>query len=136
MATTTIHKFSVDDVVFVVTVPAVVRAGSKFSTMADVSHAELRVASEVVKLGMVSGAAVRFIRKSLGFTAKQLAELLSRGPETVSHWETGATPVDRLAWAALASLVSERLGEASTTLKTLEAAAHPPRHPRVIELSP
>jgi putative zinc finger/helix-turn-helix YgiT family protein len=55
----------------------------------------LLIGQEFYRRGESSGEAVRFLRKSLGLKARELAELLGVAPDTVSRWETGKSSPDR-----------------------------------------
>lgn len=133
--TTTTQSFIVGDTLFVVKgVPAHRREGKTYSWFADVERAGLQVAREIADRGIVTAESFHFVRRTLGFRAMDVAELLSRTPETISHWENGRTPIDRAAWATLASLVDERLGEVGDVFDRLVAAKHPKRLPKKVTL--
>ena len=97
---------------------------------------ELRVASDVARSGNMSGESFRFMRKSLGFHAKALGELIDTPPETISRWETGSRPVDRFAWITLATMVIDQ-AEARTpaTRDVLRAVAKPKPFPKVVKVA-
>jgi len=67
------------------------------------------LARQLIADGDVSGAAFRHLRYTLEMTGQALAETLGVTPETVSRWERGGRPVDRLAWATVATIVLEAL---------------------------
>lgn len=66
---------------------------------------EHAVARHVAEHGPVSGATMRYMRKSVPLSAANLAALLRVSPETVSRWETGERPVDRASWLVVRGLV-------------------------------
>ncbi len=59
-----------------------------------------------------------FVRKALGYKAKDLAELLGTTPESVSRWENGKHNIDRQSWALLALLTMNQ-GPVEQFLKDL-----------------
>lgn len=97
---------------------------------------ELQAALELLKMGEKRGSAVRFIRKSLGFLAKDLAELLGTTAETVSRWENGKQQVDYKTRALLASMVVDALEGQHTTLDTLKMLQEPISSEKEVVLSP
>jgi DNA-binding transcriptional regulator YiaG len=114
---------------FVVTVAgATCRAcGSIFLENASLQRADLEVACELARHGPPKGEAFRFLRKTLGMRALDLAGLLSIAPETISRWENDQRVVDKAAWLTLGSLVLERAGRKPETLERLrELRAHGP----------
>jgi DNA-binding XRE family transcriptional regulator len=99
---------------------------------------ELAVAREIIGMGISAGGLLKFVRKALGFRATELAELLDKTPETVSHWENDRSQPERSVWVALADMVDDRLEGKSTTRKRLEVFARPnqiPRGPVTVELT-
>lgn len=104
----------------------------------DAAHAlafEADVVTYLALHGLASGETLRLMRKSLGLTAQQLAELLRVAPETISRWEHGKRNVDLSAWAMVASLLAEkRLGKPSA-MAALKAASKPPRIPKRVKIS-
>ena len=51
------------------------------------------------------------MRRTLGRSARQLAELIDVRHETISRWENGAAPVDRAAWLVLGDIVFDTIGQ-------------------------
>ncbi len=96
---------------------------------------ELRVAVELARAGESSGDVMRFMRKTAGLRAMELAELLGVTPETVSRWETGKQPVEHRAMAVVGALVAERLEGKTSTLDNLKALRRPRKLAREIELT-
>ncbi len=130
---TTTHTFNVGGTVF--TVRGVPTHADGLSWISDIQRAELQVASELARRGIVTGPAMKFVRKTLGFKVTELAELLGcPHHEMVMWYETGAIPVDRCMWLALAALVADRRGERSDVFAWAGAAADPGTIPTHIEL--
>ena len=68
---------------------------------------EWRAARTVLlRASKVDGETIRFTRKSLGFTQKELSQLFDLTKETISRWETNAEPIRRVTQLALASIVA------------------------------
>lgn len=78
--------------------------------------------------------AFKFARKALGFSGKDLAELLDVAPESVSRWETGKHAIDRQGWALLRLMVADRLAGTQSTENILRAAAAPAILPDRVDL--
>ena len=87
------------------------------------------VALALILAGVHDADSFKRVRLALGLKANRAAELLDVRPETVSAWETGKTPVDRKAYAVLAAMLRERMGDPQTTEEHLErmAAQQPTR---------
>src|SRR5689334_13025966 len=81
--------------------------------------------------GPARGETFRRLRKTLGLRAVELAELLDIRAETISRWETGATAVDRAAWATLAAMMIERAENSTAMLDRLRALHEPPKLAKV-----
>jgi DNA-binding transcriptional regulator YiaG len=84
----------------------------------EVDGGALRAFEVSVALALTSapptGAAVKWVRKALGYTGTQLAALLGVRSETVSRWERDERAVDHAAWALLGLLaVDQRRTEAA-----------------------
>jgi putative zinc finger/helix-turn-helix YgiT family protein len=95
---------------------------------------ELAVAREIATQGPASGETFRFMRKSIGMRAADLAELLDVTPETVSRWETGKLDVARAAWATLADVVVEHAEGASRMLDRLRTLREPKKLAKALRL--
>lgn len=95
---------------------------------------ELAVALELATQGPASGETFRFMRKSIGMRAADLAELLDVTPETVSRWETDKLRVARAAWATLADMVVEHAEGASRMLDRLRRLRKPKRLAKALRL--
>lgn len=77
-----------------------------------------------------TGETIKYVRKALGYTGKELGELLGVTFETVSRWEREAHPIDRQAWALLGLLAMDK----EQTEAMLRAAADPGQLPEVVPL--
>jgi len=87
---------------------------------------ELHVAVAIAEAGVSSGQAFRYLRKSIGMRAAELAQLLDVSAETISRWETEKRNVDRGALALLGGLVRDAIEGRTSTLQQLRAL-HQPR---------
>ena len=81
------------------------------------------LARQLIADGDVSSPAFRHLRHTLGLTGQALAETLGVTPETVSRWERGGRPVDRLAWATVATLVLDAIDHSGRMAGVLAACA-------------
>jgi transcriptional regulator with XRE-family HTH domain len=84
--------------------------------------------------GPATGETFRFMRKSLGMRAADLAELLDVTPETISRWETGKLDVARSAWATLADVVVEQAEGRSRMLDRLRTLREPKKLAKAVRL--
>lgn len=109
-----------------VEVPAKVCAcGESFIQGQVAARADLQVAAELARCGALDGATLRFQRKSLGLTAKRLADLLGLSASHLSHIENGKQPVPRLAAVLVGRMVLDRVDGAERTAELLGAVDHP-----------
>jgi DNA-binding transcriptional regulator YiaG len=92
----------------------------------DLRRFELSVARRLAELGVITGEAFRFMRKSMGLTVAQVAALLDVALEAVRGWESGDTAVPRAAFALLGTMADDELQGIDTTRRYLEALTHPP----------
>jgi DNA-binding transcriptional regulator YiaG len=78
----------------------------------EVDGSVLRAFEVSVALALTSapptGAAVKWVRKALGYTGAELGALLGVRPETVSRWERDERAVDHAAWALLGLLAMDQ----------------------------
>ncbi len=125
--TTVRHVLECGDRTFAATIPAFKcsKCGETYTEAVDHARAQLEAARRLADAGEVNGAGFRFMRHALGMRALQLAQLLGVAAETVSRWETGGRDVDKLAWATIGALVTDRLGERTTTETHLRAIQSP-----------
>lgn len=107
-----------------------------------VKRAVKRAAVElVVASGRVSGATLRYLRKSLGLTLTALARRLGHGSPTFSRWEHGHRPTPALTWAVVARLALDHVhppvtpahGIAAILRAGIEAKARRPSSPSEVE---
>jgi putative zinc finger/helix-turn-helix YgiT family protein len=105
----------------------------KFSTVSGEAGArfELLVAAELVKRGLRSGASFKFLRKTLGMKATELARVMNVAAETVSRWETGQREVDWPEFLLLGCLVDDKLAGRTTVLARAAALAAPREERRI-----
>lgn len=95
---------------------------------------ELAVARELATVGPATGETFRFMRKSIGMRAADLAELLDVTPETISRWETGKLDVARAAWSTLADVVVERAEGRTRMLDRLRAIQEPKKLAKAVRI--
>jgi putative zinc finger/helix-turn-helix YgiT family protein len=112
---------------FTATLPAQVCpiCGETYIGFEDLGRFEHAVASTLAREGTSSPEAFRFMRKSLGIPAVELAELLDVTPETVSRWEHGKLRVERRSLALLGSLVLEHAEGRTSMLDHLRSLKEP-----------
>jgi DNA-binding transcriptional regulator YiaG len=110
--TTIRHEVSIGGMRFVGEIPGHKCGACKDGeiTLDDLIKFEHAVARHLAMHGPVSGATLRYMRKSIPLSAVALAELLHVVPETVSRWENGERldpprPVDRAAWLVVRDLL-------------------------------
>lgn len=123
---------------FTATLPArkCAACGETYTSAPDHMGAELAAAAMLARSGEASGETFRFMRHVLGLRGADVGALLGVTFETVSRWESGTRAVDRLAWAALASVVIARAeGEARTTEAVLGAIATPKPLAKTVKLA-
>lgn len=95
----------------IIDVPAVEREGKGFVTLDVAMRIEQTISMQLAMYGIVTGESFRYMRKTAGMKASDLANLLDIRAETISDWETGKIRVNRAAWGWLAALVAEKAGE-------------------------
>jgi DNA-binding XRE family transcriptional regulator len=120
-------RIGVGEYTFSVTVPRTSRGGISYEAG---TRAELAVARELVTRGAFTPESFRFLRKTLGLRAVDLAELLDVTPETISHWETGATAAPKAVWGVVAAMIGERVDDVPAVDEVLRRAATPRPAPR------
>ncbi len=121
------ERIDVGGVTFAGDVPheACATCGERYLAAGDLERFELAAAVELARLGRRTGPALRFMRKALGFRAKELAALLGVAPETFSRWETGEREPDAHAFALVGGLAADRLDGTERTAGLLRAAREP-----------
>lgn len=95
---------------------------------------ELRIAKWWCEREELPGAALKFVRHTLGLKQTQLAELLGFKAETLSRWENGERPVPRLVRVVLANIIIDRMMGDEQTMERLRGAHEPPPDVQRIEL--
>lgn len=88
------------------------------------THAEFdrKALRTIASQGPATGTTLRYLRGALKMKGAELAALIKVQPETLSRWETGAQPVNPLAWVTVASMALDHLDGRATTTKQLRAA--------------
>ena len=71
------------------------KCGETYFVGTTLESFQLTAAEAFGRIGLVSGHVLKFMRKTLGMRATDLASLLGVTPETVSRWETGELEPDR-----------------------------------------
>jgi putative zinc finger/helix-turn-helix YgiT family protein len=140
----TLERTTADDSItvaghtFTASLPAHACPGAKCDEIvfdaASIQRFELVVARALADAGQQSGEAFRFMRKSLGLRAIDLAELLGVAAETISRWETGERDVDRVAFALLGDAVAEQLEGRTRALDFLRALSKPKRLAKAVRV--
>lgn len=119
------HEQRLGPQVFVAELPATICASCKESyvTSDTLLAFEGGVARHLAQHGPATGESFRFMRKSVGISAKDVAEMLATTPETISRWEKGANGVgvDLWAWSTLAAIVLDELAGKTATRDRLAA---------------
>jgi DNA-binding transcriptional regulator YiaG len=100
----------------------------------ELERFELIVAERLARAGVASGEAFRFMRKSLGLRAADLAAQIGMTPETVSRWEKGRRKVDVAAWVVLGRLVVDRVQGRDDSQRLLAAIQAPAKLAKVIHI--
>lgn len=118
------------------TVPAqVCPCGEALISHQALGHFEAAVARALVTAGAADGDTLKWLRKTAGLRAADLADLLGVTAKTVSRWETGETPIDRATLLTLGRLADDAGEGRSATADALRAMARPPtKAPRTVSL--
>ena len=80
------------------------------------------VARHIAEHGPATGETFRFMRKTVGLPANEVAKLLDTTPETVSRREKGVRDVDLWAWSTLGAIILDELAGKKTTRERLASA--------------
>lgn len=130
----TMLEVKVGEHTFTAVVPAMLPNTDSKDVLVDgevIADFELRIAKWWCERESLPGAALKFVRHTLGLKQAELAELLGFKPETLSRWETEERPVPRLVRVVLASMVSDRMHGEQETLERLRGAHDPPGDVRI-----
>lgn len=101
----------------------------------DLHRFELAAARKLAEIAEPSGEAARFLRKSIGLKAIDLAQLLHITPEILSRWENGKLAVDENSFLILGDLVEDYCTGSKRTLERLKTLREPRTHkPSLIPL--
>lgn len=125
------RRVSVGGVLFVADLPIASSGSGEHEGWLDetLEQHDLAIASWLVANGARTGDALRWLRKTIGMKALELAEVLGITPETVSRWENGKLEVDALAWVLLGAIVHDRETGETRTIDALRAARSRPTLP-------
>lgn len=91
----------------------------------ELERAELAVARRIAHNGEATAEAFRFMRRTLGYTAEELAALLGVTPGSIGRWERKEHELPRTAWLALTAMVEDKLAGREEIYRIAEAAEHP-----------
>ena len=108
--------------------------GNRELTAEQMKTLERMAALHIAQHGPVSGKTFRYMRRTAGIPAKEVAEAVGVAPETVSRWENGERDVDRSAWIGLALLVRDELLGATAFRSFLASLQEKPA--KVVHLAP
>jgi len=100
----------------------------------DMKLFELRIAVELAKAGLRTGAAFKYLRQSVGLEPENLAHLLDVPEDFVNYWERGDWPVDPRAQAVLCSLVLAKFEHRPASLDCLAVLREPRKLARKVRL--
>lgn len=112
------------------------KCGEETMKGVDIEAFELEVAAELARHGELPAGAFRFMRRTLGMKAADLADLLDVTAETVSRWENEKQGIERRAAALLSSMVLDKLEGRTSTLERLRALKEPKPLPKLVRLAP
>jgi putative zinc finger/helix-turn-helix YgiT family protein len=121
------ETLEVADYIFTAQIPALVceNCGEASYAGEDLHRFELAVARKLSEMGEPGGEAFRFMRKSIGLKAVELAQLFNITPETLSRWENEKLVVDESAFLILGDLVEDHCTGSKRTLDRLKALREP-----------
>lgn len=120
----TFVKRTVCGILFTVTgIPSVKRKEGLTFTMSDLLRVEQTIAVRLAILGIATGESFKYMRKTVGMRANEIAGLIGIRAETISRWESGGLPVNRSAWCWLAVLVAENSGFRMSALTPMLSAS-------------
>ena len=86
---------------------------------------EVLIANELSECGAQSGTAFKFMRKTAGLRASELADLLDVDAATISRWETGKVTVDRATLATIGAILRDKIHKQQRTLDHLRYLKNP-----------
>ncbi len=92
------------------------QCGARYAGQHALELFDQMVARDLAESGVASGEAVRFMRKVIGVSAKEWADLLGVTPETVSRWENDQRAIDPTALRMLRAATLDRFHGHTTTV--------------------
>ncbi len=104
--------------------------GASFLSYDEMGPIEKAVCIELARHGVMTGEAMRWLRKTgIGLTLIQAGELIDMSKDTLSRQERGAVEVQRTVWLAIATLAMGKLGVRFDSMAAMEASRgkQPPR---------
>lgn len=93
-------------------------------TLDDLEGYQLRAVKTAMCDGHVEGEVIRYARKALGLTQKELAAILGYAHETVSRWENNKEELPRSASQALIGILMRAI-DGEDPQDILESVEHP-----------
>jgi len=85
--------------------PKCTKCGEVSLSLDDLEAYQRRAARTALLEGKLEGDVLRYARKSMGLTQKELAVVLGYQPERISKWETGAERFDQSIALAVAGIL-------------------------------
>jgi putative zinc finger/helix-turn-helix YgiT family protein len=131
------ETLEVTSYIFTAQLPALVceACGEASYAGEDLHRFELAAARKLAEIAEPSGEAVRFLRKSIGLKAIDLAQLLHITPETLSRWENEKLAVDENSFLILGDLEEDHCTGSKRTRERLKTIREPRTHkPSLITL--
>jgi DNA-binding transcriptional regulator YiaG len=101
----------------------------------DMRLFELRIACEIAKAGIRTGAAFKLLRKAVGLESAGLGELLDVPVEFIGYWERGDWPIDPRAHAVLCSFVLAKFEHRPRSLDPMAVLRQPRKLAQKVRLT-
>jgi DNA-binding transcriptional regulator YiaG len=123
--TTKVGRWTVEDGGAVAGATRTMKDGTEILSSKQIEVLELRAAITVLTdVELVTGAEIKFARKSMGLRQADLAEHLGVNSETVSRWETDADSFKRPVQLAVLRLLEEfqRTGSIARPIRSPRAS--------------
>lgn len=125
------RRVSVGGVLFVAQLPVVSSASGAHEGWLDetLERHDVAIGAWLVEHGARTGDSLRWLRKTLGMKAIELAEVLGVTAETISRWENDRLEVDPIAWVVIGAIVRDHAAGETHTVDALRAARSRPKLP-------